>query len=66
LASIGLIAFAGMAQFSPHFLLAVYGKGRDPIAGRLSLAAGFGLALDAGLAAHPAAKLVGSVRGNAV
>jgi signal transduction histidine kinase/Na+/proline symporter len=41
LSSIGLIAFAGMAQFSPHFLLAVYGKGRDPVAGRLSLAAGF-------------------------
>jgi signal transduction histidine kinase/Na+/proline symporter/ActR/RegA family two-component response regulator len=41
LASIGLIAFAGMAQFGPHFLLAVYGKGRDPVAGRLSLMAGF-------------------------
>ena len=41
LASIGLIAFAGMAQFGPHFLLAVYGKGRDPVAGRLSLTAGF-------------------------
>ncbi|KUR76910.1 PAS-domain containing protein [Novosphingobium sp. FSW06-99] len=43
LASIGLIAFAGMAQFSPHFLLAVYGKGRDPVAGRWSLGAGFAL-----------------------
>jgi signal transduction histidine kinase/Na+/proline symporter len=43
LASIGLIAFAGMAQFSPHFVLGVYGKGRDPLAGRLSLAAGFAL-----------------------
>lgn len=41
LASIGLIAFAGMAQFSPHFLLGVYGKGRDPVAGQLSLGAGF-------------------------
>jgi len=43
LASIGLIAFAGMAQFSPHFLLAVYGKARDPVAGRFSLGAGFAL-----------------------
>ena len=43
LASIGLIAFAGMAQFSPHFLLGVYGKGRDPVAGRWSLGAGFAL-----------------------
>jgi len=43
LSSIGLIAFAGMSQFAPHFLLAVYGKGRDPVAGRMSLAAGFAL-----------------------
>jgi signal transduction histidine kinase/Na+/proline symporter/ActR/RegA family two-component response regulator len=43
LSSIGLIAFAGMSQFAPHFLLSVYGNGRDPVAGRLSLAAGFAL-----------------------
>lgn len=43
LASIGLIAFAGMAQFSPHFLLGIYGSERDPVAGRLSLGAGFAL-----------------------
>ena len=43
LASIGWIAFAGMAQFSPHFLLGVYGKGRDPLAGQWSLGAGFAL-----------------------
>ena len=43
LSSIGLIAFAGMAQFAPHVLLAVQGSGRDPFAGRVSLAAGFGL-----------------------
>lgn len=43
LASIGLIAFAGMAQFGPHFLMAVYGQGRDPVAGRASLAAGFAI-----------------------
>lgn len=41
LSSIGLIAFAGMAQFAPHVLLAVQGSGRDPFAGRVSLAAGF-------------------------
>jgi signal transduction histidine kinase/Na+/proline symporter len=43
LASIGLIAFAGMTQFAPHFLLGVYGRDRDPLAGRLSLGAGFAL-----------------------
>ena len=43
LSSIGLIAFAGMAQFGPHFLLAVQGNGRDPVAGQISLAAGFAL-----------------------
>ncbi|MFM5925000.1 MAG: hybrid sensor histidine kinase/response regulator, partial [Novosphingobium sp.] len=40
LASIGLIAFAGMAQFAPHMVLAAYGRGRDPLAARASLAAG--------------------------
>lgn len=40
LASIGLIAFAAMAQFTPHLVLAANGGGRDPLAGRASLAAG--------------------------
>lgn len=40
LASIGLIAFAAMAQFTPHLLLATYGAGRDHIAARASLATG--------------------------
>lgn len=40
LASIGLIAFAAMAQFTPHLLLAATGGGRDPLAARASLAAG--------------------------
>lgn len=43
LASIGLVAFSAMAQFTPHFLLGVYGKDRDPVAGRLSLMVGFAL-----------------------
>jgi len=43
LASIGLIAFAAMAQFTPHLLLAAYGGGRDHIAARASLATGLGL-----------------------
>ncbi|HEV7288133.1 PAS-domain containing protein [Sphingomonas sp.] len=41
LASIGLIAFAAMAQFVPHLLLAATGKGRDPLAARASLTIGF-------------------------
>jgi PAS domain S-box-containing protein len=40
LASIGLIAFAAMAQFTPHLLLAATGKGRDSLAARASLAVG--------------------------
>lgn len=40
LASIGLIAFAAMAQFTPHLLLASYGGGRDHVPARASLAAG--------------------------
>ena len=40
LASIGLIAFAAMAQFTPHLVLAATGGGRDPIAARASLGAG--------------------------
>lgn len=43
LASIGLIAFAAMAQFAPHLLLATFGTGRDPLAARASLATGLGL-----------------------
>ncbi len=40
LASIGVVAFAAMAQFTPHLILAVLGKGRDPMAARASLAVG--------------------------
>lgn len=40
LASIGVVAFAAMAQFTPHLILAVQGKGRDPAAARGSLAVG--------------------------
>lgn len=40
LASIGLIAFAAMAQFTPHVILATLGKNRDPLAARASLATG--------------------------
>jgi len=40
LASIGLIAFAAMAQFTPHLVLATYGAGRDHVAARSSLIAG--------------------------
>lgn len=41
LASIGLVAFAAMAQFTPHMILAVTGRQRDSMAARASLAAGF-------------------------
>ncbi|PLK27507.1 PAS-domain containing protein [Novosphingobium sp. TH158] len=40
LASIGLVAFAAMAQFTPHLILAVQGANRDPLAARASLATG--------------------------
>lgn len=40
LASIGVVAFAAMAQFTPHLVLGVLGKGRDPVAARASLAVG--------------------------
>ncbi len=40
LASIGLVAFAAMAQFTPHLLLATYGRQRDAKAARASLTAG--------------------------
>ncbi|PZQ22852.1 MAG: hybrid sensor histidine kinase/response regulator, partial [Sphingopyxis macrogoltabida] len=43
LASIGLIAFAAMAQFTPHLLLAAAGKNRDALAARASLAVGLAL-----------------------
>lgn len=43
LASIGLIAFAAMAQFAPHLILATVGGGRDPLAARASLATGLAL-----------------------
>ncbi|WP_225011248.1 hybrid sensor histidine kinase/response regulator [Novosphingobium percolationis] len=41
LSSIGLVAFAAMAQFTPHLVLGVLRNGRDPLAGRASLATGF-------------------------
>ncbi|MDP3907413.1 PAS-domain containing protein [Novosphingobium sp.] len=40
LASIGLIAFAGMAQFTPHLIMAAYGRARDPVPARASLSVG--------------------------
>ena len=40
LASIGLIAFSAMAQFTPHLILAANGGGRRPAAARASLGAG--------------------------
>ncbi|MDE2404831.1 MAG: PAS-domain containing protein [Sphingomonadales bacterium] len=40
LASIGLVAFAAMAQFTPMLVLAVTARGRDPFAARVGLAAG--------------------------
>ncbi|QSR18554.1 PAS domain-containing hybrid sensor histidine kinase/response regulator [Novosphingobium sp. KA1] len=40
LASMGLVAFAAMAQFTPHLLLATTGRGRDPLAARASLVTG--------------------------
>lgn len=40
LASIGLIAFAAMAQFTPHLIMATYRGNRDPLAARASLATG--------------------------
>ena len=43
LASIGLIAFAAMAQFTPHLILATQGSGRDALAAKVSLSTGFAL-----------------------
>ena len=43
LASIGLIAFAAMAQFTPHLILATRAGGRDALAARVSLSLGFAL-----------------------
>jgi len=40
LASIGLVAFAAMAQFTPHLILAVQGSNRDPLPARASLVTG--------------------------
>ncbi len=40
LASIGLVAFAAMAQFTPHLILAVQGANRDPMPARASLVTG--------------------------
>jgi Na+/proline symporter/signal transduction histidine kinase len=40
LASFGLVAFAAMAQFTPHLILAANGRGRDPMAARASLLTG--------------------------
>lgn len=40
LASIGLVAFAAMAQFTPHLIMAVSRPDRDPVPARASLAIG--------------------------
>ncbi|MET0241456.1 MAG: PAS domain-containing hybrid sensor histidine kinase/response regulator [Sphingobium sp.] len=40
LASIGLVAFAAMAQFTPHLILATQAGGRDALAARVSLSVG--------------------------
>ena len=40
LASIGLVSFAAMAQFTPHLVLATLGTGRDSLAARASLGVG--------------------------
>ena len=40
LASIGLVAFAAMAQFTPHLILATVSPGRDSLAARASLSVG--------------------------
>jgi Na+/proline symporter len=66
LASIGLVAFAAMAQFTPHMILAVFGGNRDGMAARASLATGLVLALYAGLAAGDARRVAAVVGGGAV
>jgi Na+/proline symporter/CheY-like chemotaxis protein len=43
LASIGLVAFVAMAQFSPHLLLATQSGGQDRLAARASLSVGLAL-----------------------
>jgi signal transduction histidine kinase/Na+/proline symporter/CheY-like chemotaxis protein len=43
LASIGLVAFAAMTQFTPHLMMAATGRRRDPLAARVSLSLGFAL-----------------------
>lgn len=43
LASMGLVAFAAMAQISPHLLMATYAERRDVVAARASLAVGLAL-----------------------
>ena len=40
LASIGLVAFAAMAQFTPHLILATISSGRDNVEARASLTVG--------------------------
>lgn len=40
LASIGVVAFAAMAQFTPHLIMATLDNGRDPMAARASLSVG--------------------------
>jgi Na+/proline symporter len=43
LASIGLVAFAAMAQFTPHLMMAATGRRHDPMAAKVSLTLGFAL-----------------------
>ena len=66
LASMGLVAFAAMAQFTPHLVLAASGSGRDPLAACSSLALGlilwaYTLALPPILPADWLAGLAGTV-----
>ncbi len=66
LASIGLIAFSAMAQFTPHLLLATSGGSRDPLAARQPFGGAWPVALHAGTAADPAAGMVGHGARNGV
>lgn len=66
LASIGLVAFAAMAQFAPVLILAVYGANRDAAAAKAGLSAGllvwtYTLALPQVLPASVLAALAGTL-----
>ncbi|MEN9873897.1 MAG: hypothetical protein RL186_794, partial [Pseudomonadota bacterium] len=66
LASIGLVAFAAMAQFAPVLILSVYRSNRDALAAKLSLSTGllvwfYTLALPQILGPNLMARLSGSL-----